>query len=343
VNNYNFSSSAANWIGSYLSHRFIKTFVKGSSSNPIITNRGVPQGGCLSPLLFNLYINDISVHNLDNSLILYADDILLFSSGLSQCELLQNLYFNLNPIIQWYSHNDLQINTKKSKFLILSTSSSPIYFPLKVGSDVIFPSDTLKYLGCTLDKHLNFNDFVSLICNHASHRINLMKSIFKFIKPVSTLFYCYYIIPILEIYSSILFAISTANSNKLELIQNRALKIISGIKFNQRESLNLSSIRTSLDIPLLSSRRTVNFATKIFKSLNNLDPILSDYLQLAPPLSHRFHLRNKSILHNNLSTPKANKMNYGYKCFDKLAASLWNPLPPYLKTCATLQNLKKNL
>ena len=80
---------------------------------------------------------------------------------------------------------------------------------------------------------------------------------------------------------------------------------------------------------------------RIVDTLNNI--YKSGTIFHAPPLSHRFHLRNKSILHNYLSSPKANKMNYGYKCFDKLAASLWNTLPPYLKTCTTLQNFKKSV
>ena len=51
--------------------------VNGESSQSIAVRSGVPQGSVLGPLLFLVYINDI-VLSTNSSLILYADDILLY-------------------------------------------------------------------------------------------------------------------------------------------------------------------------------------------------------------------------------------------------------------------------
>ena len=279
---FNLSSASSSWLSDYLSNRKVITIVNGCPYDSLITNRGVPQGGILSPLLFNLYINDISSVSFNGSLSLYADDCLLYCSGINQADLYSNLSSLISPILAWYDKNDLLINTKKSKFLILSTTKLNNPPPLPLANNLIHPSLALKYLGCTIDSHLNFSSYVSERCAQASVKLNMMKTIFEFIKPEAKFYYRHFVRPHLEISPSILYSISKTDSLKLERIQNRALKLITGIKFNHRESINLSNIREHLDIPLLSSRRTIFFLGKIFKALHSLDPILNQSIHFAP-------------------------------------------------------------
>jgi len=338
---FNFSPSAIKWFSNFLSNRIYITKVNNVFSHPIIKNRGIPQGSVLSPILFNLFINDLTSIDYENNLSLYADDFLFYCIGSSPCDVSDNLSQKLTPFLDWYSSNDLEINMKKTKFLLLDTSfrfRNPV--PLKLNKDLIFPSNTLNYLGCILDNHLNFSPFIDNLCQRASHRIYFLKLILRYIKPAASSYYNYFIRPLLETYPSILISASTTNSHKLELVQNRALKIISGIKFNKKENTTLSIIRHNLNIPLLYSRRLMLFLNKIFKVIHNLDPILTNSLkQLAPP-NHRFPLRTRLPCSNSISIPKYNKPSFGDKCFDALAALHWNVLPDDLKDCQTLNKFK---
>ena len=78
ISYYGIRGVAHDWFTSYLTHRKQFVGIGGISSNPKLVNHGVPQGSVLGPLLFLLYINDISncVPNL--KIKLFADDTNMF-------------------------------------------------------------------------------------------------------------------------------------------------------------------------------------------------------------------------------------------------------------------------
>lgn len=65
------------WIRSYLTDRSIKVVLSGQSSGTLPIRASLPQGSILAPLLFSIFINDLS-YECENQFYLYAGDLTLF-------------------------------------------------------------------------------------------------------------------------------------------------------------------------------------------------------------------------------------------------------------------------
>ncbi|KAJ8020472.1 RNA-directed DNA polymerase from mobile element jockey [Holothuria leucospilota] len=66
-----------NWIEKFLTNRYQRVLIDGTSSDKSKVISGVPQGTVLGPLLFLVYINDLPA-NIQSSVRLFADDCVLY-------------------------------------------------------------------------------------------------------------------------------------------------------------------------------------------------------------------------------------------------------------------------
>ena len=69
------------WFRSYLTGHTQVVSVSGVLSSPLNLDVGVPQGSILGPLLFSIYINDLSLLLKDTEVDIYADDTTIWSNG----------------------------------------------------------------------------------------------------------------------------------------------------------------------------------------------------------------------------------------------------------------------
>ena len=75
---YGIRDSAFKWFHSYLSNRYQYVEIDEYKSNYQVITTGVPQGSILGPILFILYINDISECLKYGTAKMYADDTNIF-------------------------------------------------------------------------------------------------------------------------------------------------------------------------------------------------------------------------------------------------------------------------
>ena len=74
-----------------------------SGSDFCDVTRGIPQRSILGPLLFTVYINDITAYNLFSKPRMYADDATLTLSAEHPLGLEQRMNYDMNQSQSWLS------------------------------------------------------------------------------------------------------------------------------------------------------------------------------------------------------------------------------------------------
>lgn len=108
-----FSIPLLSLIKSYLTERNLFVSYSGYKSTSFNPTSGVPQGSNLGPLLFLLFINDIT-DTIDSNVLIYADDIKIYLP-IYQIQDSVILQQNLNNIYEWSLINRLDLNISKCK------------------------------------------------------------------------------------------------------------------------------------------------------------------------------------------------------------------------------------
>ena len=118
-----FSKHSVNWFRSYLINRTFLVNLGNAFSQPACVSSGVPQGSILGPLLFLIYINDMS-QAVKCNLFLYADDTCLVCQHKDEInEIEKQLHKDFESICDWFDDNKLSIHfaDDKTKSILFAT------------------------------------------------------------------------------------------------------------------------------------------------------------------------------------------------------------------------------
>lgn len=153
-----------------------RQFVKfrNYTSNPIIPTSGVPQGSNLGPLLFLIFINDIT-RIINCQKLLFADDIKLYSEikSTQDCIDLQN---NLNLVMNWCHVNRLSLNIDKCQVVRYTKKLKPVLFYYNILGFNLTVSENIRDLGVVFDSKLSF---IPHICQVISKSFSIYGFIYR--------------------------------------------------------------------------------------------------------------------------------------------------------------------
>ena len=153
------------WIQSWFTECSQSVVIDGASSKPVSALSGVPQGTVLGPLMFLLYINDIT-DRVPSTLRLFADDCLLYRKIQSSHDSIL-LHKDLDLISHWASIWQMEFNTTKYEVLRCSRSPIPFQHDYRLNDHVLGIKDEHPYLGITLHKSLSWTSHISKISTEA--------------------------------------------------------------------------------------------------------------------------------------------------------------------------------
>lgn len=161
-------------LSDVLSNRSQRVRVGSELSSVYYLRAGVPQGSVLSPLLFNIYVNDLVSVTSGCKCYQYADDTLLISRHVNFDSACNNLQTNASRVVDWYSSNLLKINPGKTKLICfrnpLKHGFRDVPFYLR-GMNSVSGSGvpvqwvgSAKYMGLIFECDMSWNKQLAYIC-----------------------------------------------------------------------------------------------------------------------------------------------------------------------------------
>jgi hypothetical protein len=228
---YGVKGTELNWFKAYLSNR--SQVVKCNTQLSDVRNVpvGVPQGSILGPLLFVLFVNDISQHVGLATANLYADDTLIYCNGNTQKEVNEKLQSCVDKVSQWYLKNNIMINADKSCAMIVKSKrnfSNPV-LDITIDNCQIEQVKTMTYLGMEIDEALSWDSHVTKLCRKLGFKVSKLARLSKSLpKEILIKIYNSMIQPCIDYVLSVWGDTNQYNLDKVQGLQNHAARVIEG-------------------------------------------------------------------------------------------------------------------
>ncbi|KAM7311019.1 uncharacterized protein ISCGN_007927 [Ixodes scapularis] len=164
-----------NWILDYLQGRTIYLTTTEGNSDCFSVTAGVPQGGVLSPTLFNVVLahlpQELSEHV---KMSMYADDLCIWSSGPNRAVICGRLQKALSRIERYLNCRGLHPSPSKCVAMAFTRRSCK-RFPIHIGEQIIPYVNKHTFLGIVIDRRLTWAPEMNRLRCKVNSYVNIMR------------------------------------------------------------------------------------------------------------------------------------------------------------------------
>lgn len=300
-----FSDKCITWLKSFLTDRKQRVKIGNCISQVIEVTSGVPQGSHCSPLLFNLFINDLPLYLVNCNFLLFADDLKIFQTinSFEDYKLLQNDLDNLN---NWSIVNKLPLNIDKCIHISFFKVNKKFNTSYNIAGSILKSVSSIKDLGVIFDEQLTFVENINCISVKASKTLGfILRNCNKFSISSLKAIYASLVRSQLEYASIIWSPMYLTHIKTLENVQHKFVRYCSFKLNHPIIDHNYAEILETLELNPLVKRRLYADVIFIFKLLNGI-VVCSDLLNLI-----NFNVPNRILRNNYIFNLKHHATNYG--------------------------------
>jgi len=195
MSNMDIPNFIVDWCRSFLTGRRQRVKIGNILSDWLKLNGGMPQGTWLGLYVFLILINDLEA---TVSLLKYVDDVT--ASEVLRRQETSRMQAVADSLADWSSQNFMNINTAKTKEMLLGPINNDPPCLLTIGDNSIERVNSFKLLGVTVTYTLKWEENVSKICAKAGTRLHFLKLLKRAGMPASELinYYKTVIRPVIE-------------------------------------------------------------------------------------------------------------------------------------------------
>ena len=325
LNYYGVRGIINDWFRDYLLNRTQTIRFLDSTSTPRPIQYGVPQGSVLGPILFLVYINDISHIFTNLKTILFADDSTFYVIGKDPSAMIHTANIDLEVFYKWCLSNRLTINLNKTFYMLFTNKAIEILPPLLFHDIIINSTNKHHLLGITYDNSMTFKFHISNLMLKLSRIVSLLYQVKDYVPPyVLLILYNAHVLPHFQYCIPIWGNTYPTHLLPLFRLQKKIIRIIT----NSDYFAHTQSLFKDTEILKLFDINKLHIGKYMYKLINN---------NIIPPRpQHTYPTRTR----NDLRTPLHHLTIFQHS-LSFMGPKIWNSVPDHIKSLPTLNSFKK--